>query len=77
LNIRTLPWAVIATLALLGCATDGDWHWERQGASSQEFHMDSGQCRAQAMSLYGPPIQKAIVFTSCMEGKGWYRVANR
>lgn len=66
--------AILAPLALLtGCATT-ESVWVKSGSSQQTFNMDMGQCRAQAFSFPGAPlIQRAIVQSSCMEGKGWER----
>jgi hypothetical protein len=67
---------IAAIVVFSGCASPRGWHWEKQGGNDQLFHMEAGQCRAQALSLYGPPEQKNAVYTACLEGKGWYRVAN-
>jgi hypothetical protein len=44
----------------------------KDGGTQEDFQMDSGQCKAQAYSVPGaPPMQIAIVYNSCMQGKGW------
>ena len=65
--------SVFAISALVtGCATNSVW--VRQGASNEDFQMDAGQCKAQAFSIPGaPPMQIAIVYNSCMQGKGWHQ----
>lgn len=71
----------IAAMALLvaSCATDKGWHWQRAGATQQQFNMDDGQCRAQAYAGTGGYINigTAMILHSCMEGKGWQKVANQ
>lgn len=67
------PLAFLAILVLADCATT-ETVWVRNGASEQNFSVDSGQCRAQAFSAPGMPMmQVAIIYSSCMQGKGWYR----
>lgn len=63
----------LVVLLLAGCAST-ERFWERPGASQQDFYMDRGQCQAQAFGApYGPAsLQAAMVFTGCMQGKGWY-----
>lgn len=66
-----------AVLALSGCATT-ETVWVRDGASSQDFYMDRGQCQAQAFSVPNAPLmQTAIVFNGCMQGKGWHTEQQR
>lgn len=67
--------AALVTLAVLaGCATEQRTVWVRDGSTQQEFNMDGGQCRAQAFSVAGVSmVQAAIVYESCMQGKGWQR----
>lgn len=65
--------SITISLVLAACATAKNSHWEKPGASNQEFNMDAGQCRAQAFSIpNAPATQIAIVYGSCMNGKGWY-----
>ncbi|TAM17607.1 MAG: hypothetical protein EPN62_19910 [Candidimonas sp.] len=67
---RTL--IIIAVSLLAGCAAP--MVWNKDGATQQDFYMESGQCKAQAFSIAGAPImQIAIVYNSCMEGHGWYK----
>ncbi len=62
--------AISAAIILAGCAAPATWH--KAGASQEDFLMDRGQCNAQAYSVTGAPMmQVAIVFNSCMQGKGW------
>lgn len=59
-------------LLLGGCATT-ERVWVKNGASDQDFYMDRGQCQAQAFGSPGMyTMQVAIVFSGCMQGKGWY-----
>lgn len=65
--------AIIALLALGGCATT-QTVWVRDGATQQDFSMDQGMCQAQAFSVPGAlALQVALVYSSCMRGKGWHQ----
>ena len=72
-----MKWSLIFLLLfwLVGCATTETQRvWVKPGASQQDFYMDSGQCKAQAFSAPGmPPLQVAIIYNTCMQGKGWYQ----
>jgi len=70
-------WQLALAFLLLGaCAEDPGWVWVRNGATQQDFSMDSGQCKAQAFSAPGmPTIQVVLIYHSCMQGKGWYQTA--
>jgi hypothetical protein len=58
-------------LLLAGCATT-EKYWDKPGASASDFEADKGQCQAQAFSTPGMyTMQVALVFNSCMRGKGW------
>lgn len=64
----------LVVLLLVGCATT-ERVWERPGASQQDFFMDRGQCQAQSFGAPGlNTFQVALIFNSCMQGKGWYTV---
>lgn len=68
---------LVVLLLLAGCATPPrqEYVWDKQGASTQEFNMESGQCRAQAFGAPGMPMmQVMMVYASCMQGKGWQSV---
>lgn len=74
--MRIIVWLIIS-VGLTACATK-QFHWEKPGSSNQEFNMDAGQCRAQAFSVpNAPAMQIAIVYSSCMNGKGWYSVEDK
>lgn len=61
----------ILLLLLVGCAAQRSWY--KDGATQQDFYQDQGQCKAQAFGMVGASMmQVAIVFNSCMQGKGWY-----
>lgn len=70
-----LVFAAAALAALTaGCATT-ERVWVRQGSTEQEFYMDRGLCQAQAFGVSGvTTFQAALVFASCMRGKGWESV---
>jgi hypothetical protein len=61
----------IALLAMAGCAQT-EQVWE---GGSGNFSMDQGQCQAQAFGVPGAStMQVALVYNSCMRGKGWQLV---
>lgn len=60
-----------AAIALSACATHPR-QWVREGAGAEDFHRDSGQCKAEAFAVPGAPmLQIAMVYNACMQGKGW------
>lgn len=64
----------LITLAcvLTGCAAPQETAWDKPGSSQQEFNMDQGQCHAQAFQVPGASaMQIALVYNSCMRGKGY------
>jgi hypothetical protein len=62
---------VAVGMLLAACAQQKVWY--RDGATQQDFYMDQGQCKAQGFSVAsGNMVQAAMVFNSCMQGKGWY-----
>jgi hypothetical protein len=64
-----------AALALAGCATT-EMVWKKPGASEQDLKTDTDGCRSQAYAAQGmtsDPQRLMIVYTNCMEGKGWRR----
>lgn len=69
---------LLFSIVIAGCATDNGWHWEKVNSNPQEFAMDSGQCRAQALSGTGGAVTvgTVMIMNSCMQGKGWYQVSN-
>ena len=66
---------LLAAMVLAATACAPASHWEKQGGTQDEFNMAAGQCRAQAYSVpLAGPNQVAIVYGSCMQGKGYYLV---
>lgn len=62
---------LLTLLALAGCATT-EQVWDKPGAGNREFSMDQGQCQAQAFGTpFATNMQVALVYNSCMRGKGW------
>ena len=72
---------LLISIWLSGCATNNNnnWHWEKQGASSYEFDIDNGQCRAQGFAGTGGMLTwgTIMIIDSCLQGKGWYKVNDR
>jgi len=68
----TLLAFALATLWLAACATRQQV-WVRNGSTQDDFYRDQGQCKAQGFGVANANLlQAAIVFNSCMQGKGWY-----
>ena len=80
---------LLAMLVLAGCAPPTEYVWVKNGANIQDFNVDSGQCKAEAFSAPEMPapgmpapgmpapampmMQKEIIYSNCMQGKGWYK----
>lgn len=66
-NVALWSLAICAS-NLVGCATT-----EQVWVGGSNFDMDQGQCHAQAFSVPGASaMQVALVYNSCMRGKGWH-----
>lgn len=64
-------WYVLL-LTLAACATQPGMKWTKPGSTGQMFSMDRGQCESHALSVTSAsPERVALVFATCMEGKGW------
>ena len=73
--MRTLT--PIAALAVLAACAQTEMVWQKPGATEQELSVAMDGCRAQAYARQGMTSDAqrvAIVYTTCMEGKGWQRV---
>lgn len=66
--------AALAMVLLFGCADCASQQvWVRAGSTQDDFYRDQGQCKAQGFGIAGVSLlQAAIVFNTCMQGKGWY-----
>ena len=61
-------------VCLVGCGTMQPKKWYKDGSTEQDFYMDQGQCKAQAFGVSGVSmLQAAMVYNSCLQGKGWYQ----
>lgn len=70
--------AALTALALAGCATGNDFTWEKAGGTQDEFHRDRGQCMQATFSMpFAAAQQQMAVYSSCMQGKGWYAVPTK
>lgn len=75
--MRLLSPLLLAGL-LAGCQTNPDTVWAKPGGTEEAFYQDQGQCQAQAFGVPGvSTFQAALVYTSCMKGKGWRQVPAR
>ena len=72
--VRSLAHLLLAGSLIAGCAAPPQV-WDKAGASQNDFAMDQGQCQAQAFGVPGgTALQVALVYNSCMRGKGWQQV---
>lgn len=67
----------VAVIALAGCAQP-EIVWQKPGATERDLAQDADGCRSQAYAgqggmMGGDAQRTAIVYTSCMEAKGWKR----
>jgi len=71
---------VAIAFCLASCANQAPaWRWEKRGSTEYDFNIDSGQCKAQGFAGTGGMLTMGtiMIIDSCMQGKGWYKVANR
>jgi len=70
--------AIVFLAALTGCALRPTWHWEKPGASDQEYSFDLNQCKAAIYTDASGIVTNESVrrMFACMERKGWSRVEN-
>ena len=70
--------AICILVGLTGCALQPKWHWEKPGASDQEYTQDLNQCKTVTYpDTTGMVTNEAVRrMFACMEAKGWSRVAN-
>ena len=64
--------------ALAGCALKPSWHWEKHGASDEEYSFDLNQCKAATYTDASGIVTNESVrrMFACMERKGWSKVPN-
>lgn len=66
-----------AVLVVLAACAQTEMVWKKPGASEQELTVASDGCRGQAYAQQGMTTdaqRTVIVYTACMESKGWQRV---
>lgn len=70
----------IVSLLLLatGCALQPSWHWEKEGASEEQYDFEVIQCKAASYSgtdgmVTGERVRR---MHACMEARGWRKVSN-
>ena len=64
--------------ALGSCALKPSWHWEKRGASDEEYSFDLNQCKAATYTDASGIVTNESVrrMFACMERKGWSKVPN-
>jgi uncharacterized lipoprotein YmbA len=70
--------ALVAVVSLAACASKPEMAWYKTGSTEEMFYQEQGQCQAQAFGVPGvSTFQAALVYNSCMKGKGWYQAPAR
>jgi hypothetical protein len=64
-----LPVACI--MAVTSCAPTAQSVWVKPGSTQREFSMDAGQCKAQGFGSGMNVLEVSLVYSNCMQGKGW------
>lgn len=69
---------VCLAIVLASCALRPTWHWERPGASDEEYSFELNQCKAAVYTDASGYVTQETVrrMQMCMERKGWRRVEN-
>jgi len=65
-------------VGVAGCALKPTWHWEKRGATDEEYSFDLNQCKAATYTDASGVVTNESVrrMFACMERKGWSKVAN-
>lgn len=65
-------------VGLSACALRSDWHWEKPGATDEDYRYDVNQCKAKTYAGSAGAVTNETVgrMFACMEGKGWTKVRN-
>ena len=60
-------------ISLAGCSS---WHWEKQGASDDDYALDEKNCKVQSYSGTDGMVTQASVrkMHNCLQAKGWRKV---
>ena len=63
---------------LLGLSACASWHWEKRGASDEDYLQDEKFCKVQSYSGTDGMVTQASVrkMQHCLEVRGWRKVAN-
>lgn len=69
---------IAALLMLAGCSLQPTWHWEKPGASQEQYTADLNRCKASSYSGTDGMVTKEMVrrMHSCMEAHGWRKAEN-
>jgi hypothetical protein len=69
--VKFLAFFLLAVFA--GCAS---WHWEKRGASADDYEADEKFCKSQVYSGTDGAVTEALVrrMHACLEAKGWRKV---
>ncbi|MER2539514.1 MAG: hypothetical protein ABTQ26_09755 [Azonexus sp.] len=72
---RFFSFLLASFLCLAGCAS---WHWEKHGASDDDYTLDEKNCKIQSYSGTDGMVTQASVrkMHNCLQAKGWHKVEN-
>jgi hypothetical protein len=67
---------VILLLGLAGCALRPSWHWEKPGASEEQYTSDLNHCKGVSYPGADGMVTGEMVrrMHACMEAHGWHKV---
>lgn len=69
---------IVLLLGLAGCALRPTWHWEKPGASQEQYSADLNHCKGVSSPSADGMVTGEMVrrMHSCMEAHGWRKVGN-
>ena len=72
---RLYSFLLASPLCLVGCAS---WHWEKHGASDDDYTLDEKNCKVQSYSGADGMVTQASVrkMHTCLQARGWRKVEN-
>jgi hypothetical protein len=65
-------------VAMTGCALFPKWHWEKRGATDEDYSVDEKFCKLQSYSGTDGMVTNDSVrrMQRCLESRGWRKVEN-
>lgn len=65
-------------LSVAACALRPTWHWEKPGATDEQYTSDLNHCKGISYSGTDGMVTKEMLrrMEACMEAKGWRKASN-